>query len=124
MKHIGARLKKAEGGFCEIHVSYNTMLTQQNEFFHAGVIGTLADTAAGYAAYTLMEENAAVLTVEFKLNLLAPAKGQTLIARSAVIKAGKTLTVCNSEVFIKTGRKENLCSTATVTLIALYNYKK
>jgi uncharacterized protein (TIGR00369 family) len=124
MHHIGAKIAKIEKGFCEIHVPYKTELTQQNEFFHAGVIGTVADTAGGYAAYSVMEEGQSVLTVEFKLNLLAPAKGKLLIAKSRVVKAGKTITVCNSEVFIKSGKQETLCATATITLIALKNYTK
>lgn len=124
MHVLGAKLTRVKKGFCEIQVPYNAQLTQQHEYFHAGVIGTIADTAGGYAAYSVMDANTNVLTVEFKLNLLSPAKGEKLIARSTVIKAGKTLTVCNSNVFIKTGKKEKLCATATITLIALHNYKK
>jgi uncharacterized protein (TIGR00369 family) len=124
MQVLGAKLVKIEKGFCEIHVPYNVQLTQQHEYFHAGVIGTIADTAGGYAAYSLMNVDTHVLTVEFKVNLLAPARGNKLIARSKVIKAGKTLTICNSDIFTRTGKKEKLCATATITLIALHNYKK
>lgn len=124
MDLIGARLTKVEKGFCEISLPYKTELTQQNEFVHAGIVGTIADSAGGYAAYTMMEEGSSVLTVEYKLNLLSPAKGDLLIARSKVIKAGRTITVCHSEVYAKTGRKEDLCATAVVTLIALRDYKK
>lgn len=116
---IGAELVKVEKGFCEIHLPYKAELTQQDEFIHAGIVGAIADSAGGYAAYTMMEKSASVLTVEYKLNLLAPARGEALIARSKVVKAGRTITVCNSEVYAKTGRKEKLCATATVTLIAL-----
>ena len=116
---IGAKLTKIEKGFCEIRLPYKTDLTQQDGFIHAGVIGTIADSAGGYAAYTMMEEGASVLTIEYKLNLLAPAAGDMFIARSKAVKAGKTITVCNSDVIARTGKKERLCATATVTLIAL-----
>ena len=119
MNLIGAKLTKIEKGFCEIELPYKTELTQQNEFIHAGIIGTIADSAGGYAAYTMMHEGASVLTIEYKLNLLAPAKGDFFIARSRVVKSGRTISVCNSEVFAKTGEKEKLCATATVTLIAM-----
>ena len=119
MSLIGAKLTRVEEGFCEITLPYNIELTQQDEYIHAGIIGTIADSAAGYAAFTLMEEGASVLSIEYKLNLLAPAKGEKFIARAKVMKAGKTITVCNAEVYAKTGRKESLCAVATVTLIAL-----
>lgn len=123
MKYLGAELIRIEKGFCEIHLPFNNDLTQQNNYIHAGVLGTLADTAGGYAAYSLMEPREAVLTVEYKINLLAPAVGQLLIVRSEVIKAGKTLTVCSSNAFIRNNNKELLCATATVTLISLKDYK-
>ena len=119
MSLLGAKLNKVEEGFCEITLPYNIELTQQDEYVHAGVIGTIADSAAGYAAYTLMEEGASVLSIEYKVNLLAPAKGEKFIARAKVVKAGKTITVCNSEVYAKTGKKESLCAVAMVTLISL-----
>lgn len=122
MKHIGAEIHHIENGFCEIHLPFSVNLTQQNGYFHAGTIGTIADTAGGYAAYSLMQTDESVLTVEYKLNLLRPAKGEVLIARSSVIKAGKTLTVCSSNVFVKINETETLCATALVTLIALKNY--
>ena len=124
MHYINAELKIVEHGFCEIHLPFNDNLTQQNEYFHAGVIGTIADTAAGYAAYTLMNADESVLSVEYKLNLLSPANGESLIVRSQVIKSGRTLIVCNSNIYAINNNIETLCSTATVTLIALKNYKK
>lgn len=119
MSFIGAKLTKIKPGFCEIQVPYRKELTQQNEFFHAGIVGTLADNTGGYAAYSLMNPDDSVLTVEYKLNLLSPAKGELLIAQSKVLKAGKTLTVCFSEVFVKNKKEKKLCATALVTLIAL-----
>jgi uncharacterized protein (TIGR00369 family) len=124
MSLIGARLMKVEKGFCEIKLPFKIELTQQNKFIHAGIIGTIADSAGGYAAFTMMQEGESVLSIEFKINLLAPAKGDFFLARANVIKSGKTITVCNSEVFAKTGRKETLCATATITLIALKDYKR
>src|ERR1051326_8458597 len=75
MKLIGAKLIKVEKGFCEIHVPYNKNLTQQHGFFHAGIVGTVADNTAGYAAFSMMDKDSSILTVEFKLNLISPADG-------------------------------------------------
>jgi acyl-coenzyme A thioesterase PaaI-like protein len=90
MQLIKAKLHKIEPGFCEIHVPYETSITQQHSFFHAGIVGTIADNVAGYAAFSLMD----------KLNLIAPADGELLIGKSHVLKYGKTLTICRSDVFI------------------------
>jgi uncharacterized protein (TIGR00369 family) len=126
MKYIGAELFAVRPGYCEIHVGYKKELTQQHGYFHAGVIGTLADNAAGYAAYTLMSADSSVLTVEYKLNLMSPGEGEKLIARSEVLKYGKTLTICRSDIYvIKSGpngyREEKICAVAQVTLIELKN---
>lgn len=119
MHFIGAELVKVSPGFCEIRLPYKKELTQQDGYFHAGVIGTLADNAGGYAAYTLMPAGSRVLTVEYKLNLLSPGRGEELRARSYVIKAGRTLTVCHSEVFAAGNGCEKLCATSQMTLICL-----
>ncbi len=121
MELINAELIDVRAGFCEIHVPYDLTLTQQHGFFHAGVISTIADNAAGYASFSLMEENSSILTVEFKLNLIAPGDGELLIGRSNVIKNGKTLTICRSDVFVVKDRKEKLCAAAQSTLIELKN---
>ncbi len=121
MAHIGAVLAIIEPGFCEIQVPYHVSLTQQHGFFHAGVVGTLADNAGGYAAYSLMAEDSSILTVEYKLNLVSPAKGEVLIGRSWVEKYGKTLTICRSEVYVKTEQQETLCALSQMTLIELKN---
>src|SRR5437667_10733853 len=107
---IGARLVDVLPGYCEIHVPYKRELTQQHGYFHAGVIGTLADNTSGYAAYTLMKADASVLTVEYKLNLLSPGEGELLIARGAVVKPGRTLTVCRSAVLVIKEGVEKLCA--------------
>lgn len=121
MKHINAQLVTVTPGYCEIQVPYQKSLTQQHGYFHAGLVGTLADNAAGYAAFSLMEATSSILTVEFKLNLMAPADGNLLIAKAQVLKNGKTLTVCRSEVFIFKNDVEKLCAASQTTLIELKN---
>ena len=118
---VKAKLFKIEPGFCEIHIPYNINITQQNAFFHAGIIGTIADNAAGYAAFSLMDKKSSILTVEFKLNLISPADGELLIGKSQVLKYGKTLTICRSDVFIVKGGAEKLCAASQSTLIELQN---
>jgi uncharacterized protein (TIGR00369 family) len=97
MANIGARLTRVTLGEIEIRVPFRRELTQQHGFLHAGVVTSALDSACGYAALSLAEEGVGVLTVEFKTNLLAPAKGQELIARSCVLRAGRTITVCQAE---------------------------
>ncbi|WP_074407863.1 MULTISPECIES: PaaI family thioesterase [Aquimarina] len=121
MKLINAQLIDVQPGYCEIHVPYHSSLTQQHGFFHAGIISTIADNAAGYAGFSLMEENSSVLTVEFKINLMAPGDGELLIGKSSVLKNGRTLTICKSEVFIIKNGVEKLCAAAQLTLIELKN---
>jgi uncharacterized protein (TIGR00369 family) len=114
---LGAQLVAVRPGYCEIHLPYKEELGQQHGFFHAGTIGTIADNAAGCAASTLMGADSSVLTVEFKLNLLAPGKGTLLIARGHVIKPGRTLTVCQSDVAVRNNGEEKQCAVALITLI-------
>ena len=105
---IGAELNLVEPGLVEITIAYRKELTQQHGYLHAGVVTTIADSAAGYAAYSLMPAGSEVLSVEFKVNLLRPAKGAAFLARAEVIKPGKTLTVVRSDVFgiSETGARE------------------
>ena len=119
MDFIGATLVNVRPGYCEIHLPYKKELPQQHGFFHAGVIGTLADNASGYAAYTLMPADSSILTVEYKLNLLAPGSGDLLISRGQVVKQGRTLTVCRSDLVVMQDGQEKLCAIATVTLMQL-----
>lgn len=119
MEFIGAILMQVRPGYCEIHLPYKEELSQQHGYFHAGAIGTIGDNASGYAAYTLMPADATVLTVEYKLNLLTPGSGELLIARGQVIKPGRTLTVCRSDIFAIKNGQEKLCATALVTLMTL-----
>lgn len=119
MGHIGARLRRIEPGFCEIELPFSNGVSQQHGFFHGGVIGTIADTAGGYAAFTLMGAEDGILTVEFKLNLMAPADGEMLIARGEVIRPGKTLTVCRAEVDIIKDGRETPCAIMQQTLMRI-----
>jgi uncharacterized protein (TIGR00369 family) len=116
MQTIGAQLSRVEPGVVEISLPYRKDLTQQNGYLHAGIITTIADSAAGYAAFSLMPAGAGVLSVEFKVNLLRPASGETFLARAEVIKAGKTLTVVRSDVFGISGNEQTLVATMQGTM--------
>jgi uncharacterized protein (TIGR00369 family) len=119
MATLGARLTDLQPGRCEIALQHDPRLTQQHGFIHGGVVATLADNAAGYAAFSLMPAQAQVLTTEFKINLLNPARGQAFFGRAQVLKAGRTLTVCDANVYARDGDTETLCARALVSLIAL-----
>ena len=100
---IGASLKVVEPGQVEVALPYRDDLTQQKGFIHGGIIGMIADTACGYAAFSLMPADCSLVTVEYKINILAPARG-ALIARGEVIRPGRTLTVTRGEVYAEDGR--------------------
>jgi len=119
MAHIGAKLETVKPGYCEISVPFDESLTQQNGFFHAGIISTIADNSAGYAAFSLFDEDASVLTVEIKLNLLAPGKGDLLIGKGQVLKNGRTLTICRSDIYVVQHGVEKLCAAGQSTLIQI-----
>ena len=120
MGFIGAELARIEPGRCEIRLPRRPELTQQHGLFHGGVIATLADNASGFAACSLLPADAGVLTVEFKLNLLRPGGGAALSARGEVVRAGRTLTVCRSDVVaLAEDGGETLCATALVTIMGL-----
>jgi uncharacterized protein (TIGR00369 family) len=99
MSLIGAQLTRVDPGIVEILLRYRADLAQQHGYLHAGIVTTIADSACGYAAYTLMPPNSEVLSVEFKVNLLRPAKGEMFLASAEVVKSGKTLTVVRADVF-------------------------
>ena len=119
MAHLGARITELRQGFVEIRASYRSELTQQHDYFHAGVSGAIADSACGYAAYSLMPADSSVLTVEYKINLLAPAAGEELIARAQVVRSGKTLKVCSAEVYAQKNGVETHCATMFSTIMCL-----
>jgi uncharacterized protein (TIGR00369 family) len=119
MAHLGARITELREGFVEIRAFYRPELTQQHNYFHAGVSGAIADSACGYAAYSLMPADTSVLTVEYKINLLAPAAGDELIARAKVVRSGKRLKVCAAEVYTQKNGMETHCATMLATIMCL-----
>jgi uncharacterized protein (TIGR00369 family) len=119
MDLIGGELTRIEPGVIEITLPYRPDLTQQHGYVHAGVVTTIADSACGYAAYTLMPPDSDVLAVEFKVNLLRPAKGEIFVARAEVIKPGRTLTVVRADVVATDGDTQNLVATMLGTMMRL-----
>ncbi len=120
MRFIGASLVRVEPGYAEIELPYRDELTQQHKFFHGGITTMIADSAGGYAAYSLFPADASVLTVEFKMSLLAPAAGEKLVASARVVKPGRTLTLCDVEVHAIDGEKRTLVLKGLETLICLH----
>jgi uncharacterized protein (TIGR00369 family) len=119
MAHLGARLALVEPGCVEIELPFRAELSQQHGFFHAGIVATIADTAGGFAAFTLFPPGAGVLTVEFKINLLAAADGERVVATGQVIRSGRTLTVCRLDAHVTKGGKRTHCATGMQTLMCL-----
>lgn len=116
IREVGYRLEKLEIGFCETSLLITEKHLQQNRFIHAGVQSTMADHSAGTAAGTIAPLDKIVLSVEFKINLLRPAIGNSLVCRSNILKNGKTLIVAESEIYTFRNGKEKLVSKSTVTL--------
>jgi uncharacterized protein (TIGR00369 family) len=119
MALLGAVLGRVEPGLVVIELPFRPDLTQQHGFFHAGVTSTIADSAGGYAGFTLFPADSSVLTVEYKMNLLAPADGERLVATGRVRKPGRTLTVCDLEVAAVRGDHRTVCAVGMQTLICL-----
>lgn len=119
MRTIGAALEQVEPGRVAIRLPFRADLTQQHGFLHAGAIASVADSAAGYAALTLMPADAAVLSIEFKVNMLAPAKGESLVARAEVIRPGRTIMVCRADVFALSGGQEKLVAAFQGTMMVV-----
>ncbi len=119
MTTIGATLETIEKGRAVIALPYARHICQQHGFLHAGVVTTIVDSACGYAAVTMMPENSSVLTVEFKVNLMAPAKGDRFIAVGRVVKAGRTLTVTQGEVIAFAGEVQSTVAIITATMMRL-----
>lgn len=117
MSHLGARMTHIAPGRVHIVLPSRPEVTQQHGYFHAGATSAIADSAGGYAAYTLFPDHADVLTVEYKINLLAPAVGDNIEAIGTVLKSGRTLTVCRLEVFGIQDDRRNLVATGQQTLI-------
>lgn len=119
MKFLGAELIKVEPGYCEIHIPFHDGLDQHHGYFHGGVIGSIADVAGGFAGYSLLPEGKAMLTVEYKLNIIAPGAGDYLKGVGKVVRAGKTLTVTEIEVFAVKEGLATKCASALQTLMAV-----
>ena len=120
MALIQASLPVVEHGSTEIHVPHWRGIEQQHGFVHGGVVGMIADSAAGYAAMTVVPDGASVLTVEYKMNLLAPADGEKLVARGKVVRAGRTLVVTQCEVFAVKQGQETLCALMQQTIMVMH----
>lgn len=117
MKTLNAHLAEVEKGQVKITCEFSQALTQQHGFFHAGVITSIIDSACGYAALTMMAEDREVLSVEFKINFMKPAKTDKLIAIGKVLQSGRTLTVC--EGYVYDSNEEKLIAKMTATMIAI-----
>lgn len=119
MTTLGAGITTVKQGEVEIAFPFHPSLTQQNDFVHAGAIASILDSACGYAALSVAPEGRDVLSVEFKVNLLAPAVGESFHARGQVKRAGKTLIVCSADAFAKKDGQEKLVATMLATIMAL-----
>jgi uncharacterized protein (TIGR00369 family) len=120
MSTIGASMEDVGPGAVSIRLPFDQRLTQQNGYLHAGVVTTVLDTACGYAAFTLVPAESNILAVEFKVNLLAPAQGDSFLATARVIKAGKTLTICEAELrAFGANQQETLIAVMTGTMMVM-----
>ena len=120
MQTLGARLEVVEAGRVVIVMAHKPELTQQHGFLHAGIVSTALDSACGYAAFSLMPADAAVLTIEFKVNLLAPARGPWFRFEGLVVKAGRTISVVEGRAWQhEAGGSESLCATMTATVMTV-----
>ena len=119
MRLIGACLGRLGPGFCTVLLPYRADLTQQHGYIHAGIVSAIADSAGGYAGFTLFPADASVLTVEYKLNLVAPAMGERLVAEAEVVKPGRTLAITRGEVYAEREGKRTLCAIMQQTLIVM-----
>ena len=119
MRLIGARLSELKPGYCRIELPFRPDLAQQHGYVHAGIVSTIVDSAGGYAGFTLFPADASVLTAEYKLNLLAPAVGERLIAVGEVVKSGRTLVVTRGEVHAEIEGRRTLCAIMQQTLMVM-----
>jgi uncharacterized protein (TIGR00369 family) len=116
---IGAAITEVAPGYCAIALAPRPELSQQHGYVHAGILGAIVDSAGGYAGFTLFPEDASVLTVEFKLNLLAPAKGERMVAEGFVVKPGRTLAITRGEVHAEENGKRTLVALMQQTLMVM-----
>lgn len=120
MALIGARLAAVQPGYCAIELVPRAEVSQQHGYVHAGVVSAIVDSAGGYAGYSLFPEDSSVLTVEFKVNLLAPAAGERLIAEGFVVKPGRTLAITRGEVHAVQGGARRLVALMQQTLMVMH----
>ncbi|MFO1281289.1 MAG: PaaI family thioesterase [Burkholderiales bacterium] len=120
MALVGATLDRVEPGYCAISLAPRPEISQQHGYVHAGVVSTIVDTAGGYAGYTLFPADSSVLTVEFKVNLLAPARGDRIVAEGFVVKPGRTLCITRGEVHAEHGGKRSLIAIMQQTLMVMH----
>lgn len=120
MALIGAELAAVEPGRCEIQLPWRQDLTQQHGFIHGGIVGMIADNAAGFAAASLTSAEASVLTVEYKINLLAPAEGERLVARGEVVRPGRNLIITSADVYAVHQQKWTLCAVLQQTIMVMH----
>ena len=119
MQTLGVRLTRIAAGECELEMPFDAAFAQQHGFLHAGTLTSVVDSACGYAALSLMAPGAAVMSVEFKVNLLAPAAGDLLIARARVVRSGRTLTIVSGDGFMRSGDRERHVFTLLGTMMAV-----
>jgi uncharacterized protein (TIGR00369 family) len=124
MHLLGATLEDVQPGYVNILLPFKEGLTQQHSYFHAGAITSVVDSACGYAALTLMPPDTEVLTIEYKVNFVAPARGEFAIARGHVLKPGRTVTVCQGEVIVVQDGVEKLCATMLATMISRQEFQE
>ena len=119
MGTLGARLGRVEPGEVDIELPVREPLTQQHGYVHAGALASVLDSAAGYAAFTLMPAGAAVLSIEFKINMLEPARGRSILARGRVVRSGRTISVCRADALAMDDGRETLVATLTGTMMCV-----
>ena len=119
MASLGITLDRLAPGEVDLGVPFQESLTQQHGFLHAGVLATMADSACGFAAFTLMHDGDGVLSVEFKINLMDPARGERFVARARVVRPGRTITVCRADVVAVVGSDEKLVATMQATMMTI-----
>jgi uncharacterized protein (TIGR00369 family) len=120
MRTIGARLRSVGPGYCAIELIPSPAVSQQHGYVHAGIVAAIVDSAGGYAGFSLFPAEASVLTVEFKLNLLAPAVGECIVAEGFVVKSGRTLTITRGEVHAERAGRRTLVALMQQTLMAMH----
>ena len=123
MSTIGASLTSCEPGHVQITLPYDPKLCQQHGFIHGGIVATILDSACGYAAFSLMPEDAEVLSIEFKTNLLAPAKGDAFHAIGKVVKSGRTISVAEASLYAVDNEQQKIIATMHCTLMSVYHHQ-